>query len=78
MYRTLFLGKELFGFAVRRLSDVGVAGIHRLLAKAHMLQEASAIIVVAGMDCALPSVVVSTQVQRELRQMLAADVVSLV
>ena len=40
-----------------RLTDVGVAGIHRLLAKSDALQRAKAIIVVAGMDGALPSVV---------------------
>lgn len=45
------------GIGVDRLADVGVAGIHRLLAKAEMLQVANAVIVVAGMDGALPSVV---------------------
>ena len=42
---------------VERLTDVGVAGIHRLLSKTDALQRASAIIVIAGMDGALPSVV---------------------
>jgi NCAIR mutase (PurE)-related protein len=46
-----------FGNRVERLTDVGVAGIHRLLAKGHLLSEASVVIVVAGMDGALPSVV---------------------
>ena len=42
---------------VERLTDVGVAGIHRLLARSEELQRAQVIIVVAGMDGALPSVV---------------------
>ena len=42
---------------VRRINDVGVAGIHRLLAHQEALQKARAIVVVAGMDGALPSVV---------------------
>ncbi len=42
---------------VERLTDVGVAGIHRLLAHTALLQQARAIIVIAGMDGALPSVV---------------------
>ena len=46
-----------FGNRVERLTDVGVAGIHRLLAKGHLLAEASVVIVAAGMDGALPSVV---------------------
>ena len=45
------------GIPVQRLTDVGVAGIHRLLAKQDALRDAAAIIVVAGMDGALPSVV---------------------
>ena len=45
-----------FGNRVERLTDVGVAGIHRLLAKGHLLADA-AVVVVAGMDGALPSVV---------------------
>jgi NCAIR mutase (PurE)-related protein len=45
------------GCTVARLTDVGVAGIHRILAKADALAEASVVIVVAGMDGALPSVV---------------------
>ena len=42
---------------VQRINDVGVAGIHRLLAHKEVLQSARAIVVVAGMDGALPSVV---------------------
>lgn len=45
------------GNTVARLTDVGVAGIHRLLARGEELSHASVIIVVAGMDGALPSVV---------------------
>lgn len=45
------------GNTVARLTDVGVAGIHRLLARGEDLREARVIIVVAGMDGALPSVI---------------------
>jgi pyridinium-3,5-biscarboxylic acid mononucleotide synthase len=45
------------GDRVERLSDVGVAGIHRVLAKRDALLGAAVVIVVAGMDGALPSVV---------------------
>jgi len=45
------------GIGVARLTDVGVAGIHRLLSKTEALHAASAVIVIAGMDGALPSVV---------------------
>ena len=45
------------GAGVDRLADVGVAGIHRLLARVDALQSAQAVIVIAGMDGALPSVV---------------------
>lgn len=48
---------ELCGFAVERLWDVGVAGIHRLLSHRHVINEADVLIVVAGMEGALPSVV---------------------
>jgi NCAIR mutase (PurE)-related protein len=48
---------EAYGFGVRRLLDVGVAGLHRLLAVTSALRQARVIIVVAGMDGALPSVV---------------------
>ena len=46
-----------FGHAARRVADVGVAGIHRVLAQQGTLRAARVIIVVAGMDGALPSVV---------------------
>lgn len=42
---------------VERLTDVGVAGIHRLLVQAESLRSAAVIVVVAGMEGALPSVV---------------------
>ena len=45
------------GNMVDRLTDVGVAGIHRVLAGAEALNRATVVIVVAGMDGALPSVV---------------------
>lgn len=45
------------GCTVGRLTDVGVAGIHRVLAGRSQLSEAAVVIVVAGMDGALPSVV---------------------
>ncbi len=48
---------ELMGNDVHRLYDVGVAGIHRLLGERHRLQTARVIVVVAGMEGALPSVV---------------------
>jgi NCAIR mutase (PurE)-related protein len=48
---------ELFGNRVERLTDVGVAGLHRLLGRMAVLRTARAIIVVAGMEGALPSVV---------------------
>lgn len=48
---------ELSGFQVKRLWDVGVAGIHRLLSNLQYVQEADVLIVVAGMEGALPSIV---------------------
>lgn len=48
---------DAFGHAVLRVTDVGVAGIHRILAKRETLHGAGVVIVVAGMDGALPSVV---------------------
>jgi len=47
----------LYGAAVDRHYDVGVAGIHRLLDKVEEIRKARAIVVVAGMEGALPSVV---------------------
>jgi NCAIR mutase (PurE)-related protein len=46
-----------FGAGVRRICDVGVAGIHRLLAERAVLADADCLVVVAGMEGALPSVV---------------------
>ncbi len=46
-----------FGAKVDRVTDVGVAGIHRLLADRATLEAADCLVVVAGMDGALPSVV---------------------
>ena len=51
-YTAKFLGNE-----VERVYDVGVAGIHRLLNKMSILKSARVLIVVAGMEGALPSVV---------------------
>jgi len=48
---------EAMGLAVERLYDVGVAGIHRLLDARNRLEAARVLIVVAGMEGALPSVV---------------------
>ncbi|MEC4987042.1 MAG: nickel pincer cofactor biosynthesis protein LarB [Oscillatoria sp. PMC 1068.18] len=51
------LTAEFCGFTVQRLWDVGVAGIQRLLNNRHVLAQADVLIVVAGMEGALPSVV---------------------
>ena len=48
---------EVFGTQVTRLYDVGVAGVHRLLAVREQLVGADAVVVCAGMEGALPSVV---------------------
>jgi NCAIR mutase (PurE)-related protein len=48
---------RVFGNAVETMHDVGVAGLHRLLGQGERLRRATAIIVVAGMEGALPSVV---------------------
>lgn len=48
---------RMHGAHVEELRDVGVAGLHRLLAHAEALRSASALVVVAGMEGALPSVV---------------------
>ncbi|MHB1675546.1 MAG: nickel pincer cofactor biosynthesis protein LarB [Acidobacteriaceae bacterium] len=47
---------DVFGGEVDRVYDVGVAGLHRLLAHREVLQQARVIIVCAGMEGALPSV----------------------
>jgi pyridinium-3,5-biscarboxylic acid mononucleotide synthase len=51
------LTARVFGAAVERVDDVGVAGLHRLLAARPALERADAVVVVAGMEGALPSVV---------------------
>ncbi|MDT8901780.1 nickel pincer cofactor biosynthesis protein LarB [Anaeroselena agilis] len=51
------LTAEIMGNKVTRVFDVGVAGIHRLLAQRQTIEEANVIIVVAGMEGALASVV---------------------
>jgi NCAIR mutase (PurE)-related protein len=48
---------EFFGNRVERIYDVGVAGLHRLLNRLDDLREARVLVVVAGMEGALPSVV---------------------
>ena len=48
---------EFLGYTVQRILDVGVAGIHRLLARVDDFKDAEVLIVIAGMDGALPSVV---------------------
>lgn len=47
---------EFFGSQVNRVYDVGVSGLHRLLANLDPIQEANCVIAVAGMEGALPSV----------------------
>lgn len=51
------LTARMLGARVEHLADVGVAGIHRLLAHTKKLREAHVLVVVAGMEGALPSVV---------------------
>jgi NCAIR mutase (PurE)-related protein len=51
------LTAELMGNRVERVYDVGVAGLHRLLAYREILASANVLVVVAGMEGALPSVV---------------------
>jgi pyridinium-3,5-biscarboxylic acid mononucleotide synthase len=51
------LTAEFLGSRVVRITDVGVAGLHRLLARVPELRGADAVVVVAGMEGALPSVV---------------------
>lgn len=50
------LTAELMGCRVDRLADVGVAGLHRLLLNIDIVQAAQAVVAVAGMEGALPSV----------------------
>lgn len=51
------LTAEVYGNKVLRLYDVGVAGVHRLLANTEYLMEANVVIAIAGMEGALASVV---------------------
>lgn len=48
---------EIFGNRVLRINDVGIAGIHRLFDKLDLIRSARVVIVIAGMEGALPSVV---------------------
>ena len=48
---------EFFGQRVERVTDVGVAGLHRLLEEVDRLRECGVLVVVAGMEGTLPSVV---------------------
>ncbi len=48
---------EIMGNRVERVNDVGVAGLHRMLARLELLQSANVIVAVAGIEGALPSVV---------------------
>jgi len=48
---------EVMGNPVARIYDVGVAGLHRVLAHHERLEQAAVVIVIAGMEGALPSVV---------------------
>jgi NCAIR mutase (PurE)-related protein len=48
---------DIMGNRVERISDVGVAGVHRLFGRLEMIQRANVIVVCAGMEGALPSVV---------------------
>jgi NCAIR mutase (PurE)-related protein len=48
---------EIFGGTVQRFTDIGVAGLHRLLAVRDQLEACTVLIVVAGMEGALPSAV---------------------
>ena len=48
---------EFGGFSVKRIRDVGVAGVHRLLSQVDQLRRSKVIIAIAGMEGALPGVV---------------------
>ena len=48
---------ETFGQPVERIYDIGISGLHRLLSEVDRLQQAQVIVVAAGMEAALPSVV---------------------
>lgn len=51
------LTADIMGNTVVRITDAGVAGLHRILARLETLQQANVLVVVAGMEGALPSVV---------------------
>ncbi len=51
------LTAQFFGSKVLRIADVGVAGLHRLIARLEEIRNAKVLVVVAGMEGALPSVV---------------------
>jgi len=51
------LVSELMGNSTKRLYDVGVAGIHRLMGHVEEIRKANVLVVVAGMEGALPSVI---------------------
>ena len=51
------LTADVMGNRVERLFDVGVAGLHRLLGHVEQIMSANVLVVVAGMEGALPSVV---------------------
>jgi NCAIR mutase (PurE)-related protein len=48
---------EIMGNQVERIVDVGVSGLHRILGRLETIQRANVVVVVAGMEGALPSVV---------------------
>ena len=48
---------KLMGVTVESINDVGVTGIHRILSKVEKIRESNCIVVVAGMEGALPTVV---------------------
>jgi NCAIR mutase (PurE)-related protein len=48
---------DIMGNRVERVADVGVAGVHRLFGKLDIIRQANVVVVVAGMEGALPSVV---------------------
>lgn len=48
---------EYFGASVIRVYDVGVSGVHRLLAKTEIIRKADCVVAVAGMEGALPTVI---------------------
>ena len=56
MAEEALLTARLMGQEPELIADVGVAGLHRLLARLPEIREAKVIVVVAGMDAALPSV----------------------